>query len=409
MTRFFNVSLVLIVLFSSSCSLAGSDSRSDDRVSENLDPQESFSEVAWEWEESSGSEVARVVPVSVGVAVLFEDGVTVLSGESGEEIWSRRETLEAVGIAGNGEFIVVETDEGLSMLDPGGGEVVHEVAGAEMEDQLLITSEQRLIWKPDSEASRGRLSAISLEENTELWSGLEGLRCDSDPELPVYTGSARLVGEVITLMYTCAEYSSNSEALAAGLDRVEENEVVSGIIGIDSANGEELWRFEEFIEGSVSHSYNRDVSRVSNNHLVVRTMGEGDVFLDARNGEEIPGGTNVLASSDDLSWLVMRRGDGVFVRVGENMEVEEVIDFSDLGEDLDQESGFIVLDDGLGFVSGSGSASEAVFRPWGGNIEEARIGLENAVSEVNDVISAPGVIVVSYIDGEGRSVLIGLT
>ncbi|WP_435110841.1 PQQ-binding-like beta-propeller repeat protein [Nocardiopsis synnemataformans] len=392
-----------------------------------LDLRESVDRVGWQWRPRGGEEVISVHPLPVGVAVILGDGVVALSGETGEVVWEYRNSEENFtgGVSGNGDYLALEAQVPggggykVMLLDSETGQIEHDILidAEEVESYsylfresgahiALMSDRVRIVGVGEGNGDAVSLSAFSLSDGEEVWSGPEALSCDSGKRLRLSAASSVLVGDVLVAPYTCAEFLSNEEMEEAE-GAVGNQEMSVGLLGVDVQDGRELWRLEEEHIGVVNDSYDREFIRLNQGHVSIHSQRLQSMVVDVRDGRVVMEGASVLAAAEDMSWAVQSQGRGTYVRINEAAEEEGRMEVD--GEDSQGEDyGVAFLEQAI-VISGDVGAEEsswATVREWGGGIEEIRADMDFSEHRVNDVISVPGAVVIFH--GEGEGGLVGL-
>ena len=394
----------------------------------DLERQASVGEAAWEWG-ATGNERLAVFPVPGGVAVLQRNGVVILSGETGEEIWQYRvgEGEISGNLSDDGRYVVlrVEADgsrlEGgeLVVLDSGTGEIEHEF---EISD---IEAFERVGWMPQVGESlsgvMGDIWVVQEEEDVVAYDLGGGGNVWSTPTSELSrcadVGSVddlAVLDEALVVAVTCYEQPEDRESV----DMVEGRDFVSGLVGLNPVSGEELWRFEEQLGMFPADSQGRTLEVQESGLLVVDYPFE-DVrqLVDPTEGEVWGlGRNNVLWSSADGSRV------GVWHAELRDYRIEEPS--GDVLASLEGETGaspaptvsgggFLGLEEGVLYVAEEipADAEEPVigyFSGFGGASEIGTSGHGGARREIHAVVSVPGAVVVSYTEDGGQSGVIGL-
>ncbi|NKZ00252.1 PQQ-binding-like beta-propeller repeat protein [Nocardiopsis alborubida] len=419
-----------ISIATSSCSAyQGGDSHVVNEDPHVLALRDSVDRVGWQWSPGGDEEVISVHPLPVGVAVILGDGVVALSGETGEVVWEYRNSEENFtgGISGDGDYLVLEAQVSggdgykFMLLDPETGQMEHDIlidieevesysylfreSGAHI---ALMSDRVRVVGVAEENGDAVSLSAFSLSGGEEVWSGPGGISCDSGKRLRLSAASSVLVGDVLVVPYTCAEFLSNEEIEEAG-EAVGNQEMSVGLLGVGVQDGRELWRLEEEHVGVVNDSYGREFIRLNQGHVSIHSQRLESMVVDVRDGRVVMEGANVLAAAEDMSWTVQTQGRGTYVRMNEKAREVGRVEIDDEGS-RDEDYQVAVLERAI-VVSGSVGAEEnswATVREWGGGAEEIGSGMDFSDYRVNKVISVPGAVVVSHGGGEGESGLVGL-
>ncbi|WP_433699795.1 PQQ-binding-like beta-propeller repeat protein [Nocardiopsis sp. CA-288880] len=394
-----------------------------------LEHRSAVSEVAWDWSASDGSRLA-VFPVPGGVAVLQAAGIVVLSGETGEELWRYRVSEGEVSgnVSDDGRHVVLrsEGDAGadtggteLTVLDSGTGEIVHEF------DSSGVEAVERVGWMPQIAESlsavMGDIWFVHEEENVvayhlgddrDVWS-----TPTSDLSQCAGVGSVddlAVLNEALVVAVTCYEQPEDREPV----DMVEGREFVSGLVGLDPASGEELWRHEEQLGLFPADSQGRTLAVQESGLLVAEyPYTELRQFVDPAEGEVRGlGRNNVLWSSGDGSRLGVWHAESRDYRIedrsgGVLASLEEETGASP--DPTVDGGGFLGLEEGVLHITEEilADAEEPVigyFSGFEGNSEIDVSGHGGARWEVHAAVSVPGAVVVSHTETEGRSGVIGL-
>ncbi|GAA1437937.1 hypothetical protein GCM10009602_04830 [Nocardiopsis tropica] len=420
--------LTLSVSVSTGCSALGSGHEVAESVVE-LEHRSAVSGVAWDWAAPDRSRAA-VFPVPGGVAVLQAAGVVVLSGETGEELWQYRVSEGEVSgnVSDDGRHVVLrsEGDTGagtggteLTVLDSGTGEIVHEF------DSNGVEAVERVGWMPQIGESlsgvtgdiwvvhdEAGVTAHQWEDGEARWSSATAdlARCTdvgSVDDLAVLDG-------VVVAAFTCYEQPEGEDPV----DMVEGREFVSGLVGLDPASGEELWRHEEQLGLFPADSQGRTLAVQESGLLVVEyPYTELRQFVDPAEGEVWDlGRNNVLWSSGDGSRLGVWHAESRDYRIedrsgGVLASLEEKTGASP--EPTVSGGGFLGLEEGVLHIAEEipADAEEPVigyFSGFEGTSEIDASGHGGARWEIHAAVSVPGAVVVSYTETEGRSGVIGL-
>ncbi|GAA0983033.1 hypothetical protein GCM10009551_028940 [Nocardiopsis tropica] len=365
--------LISFSLLTCSCSFPG-EAGGAEEVSEPS-AVASVSGIGWEWEAPEGRTIERVEPVPTGAAVVLDTGIVVLHGQNGEEVWSR--------LAAEGErFTTTRTVDGSAFLVAHGAEdaevpeeslVLDAATGAEEgEFQVLEEAAPWGLWRvsrdervsrPARESESFRPISVAEVGSGELrWEQEEPLECEAAPGLPAQQVDALLHESVLAVLVTCSP------------ERFEESmEVTTAVVGLDLADGGELWR-EEFTHEASSPFPAASVS-LDGDMIVLQgvELPEAHV-LNASDGDVVASTPQNVAGVFDGSVLAWDASAGGrrYDLLGMDLETAESVELSERsGGSLLSEEDVLPLGDGLVSVEvleedGAASGLALGFTPWGG-------------------------------------------
>jgi hypothetical protein len=222
---------------------------------------ESVSKVAWEWSAPEGVSVSDVLPVPSGAALVVADGVIVLDGAEGTELWNHREvdtSKPEVTVAAGGEMIVLDFPSSLAgesvlgvrtvVLDSGTGQTLGEYEQADIEGTGqgtiqgydytgVLAQETRIRW----DTSDGSLHAYDLISGDQVWAR-DGLLEGHGYEYSSMAGVVAVADAVFS-----AVVSHDGLGVREGAEGPPE--LLVSISAIDANNGELLWEQDHKAEG----------------------------------------------------------------------------------------------------------------------------------------------------------------
>lgn len=417
------MSVVVVVLLSTfACSLSGPGG--DPGSLEIPEYPEAVSGVEWEWQAPEDAEIT-VLPIPVGVAVLDGEGVTALSGTTGEELWEHHEP--------GGEVVGHVSDDGdrLSLHVEGSKEdtvrmlTLDAVTGGLLAEALLEPGEEGMAGLRDPSApAHGALSsstedlwfvregdtvyARDLEQGDERWSVTPSEECEDQGSL----GDMAIVEGAVVVSSTC---HGGEEELY-----VESADFSSRLIALDAESGEELWRDEGRYGLFPAASIERSLSVYSSHLIAARTeVGQSTQWVDAstwRSGTIEDGGLRWVDSAGERfgvwdsaqrDYRIQDRGGSVerSLREGAAGSAEMIGNALRPDPDAYVADGVLFLVDQVD--AGSGEDLLGVFEGFGGTVDIALDG--GTDRELQEAILAPGAVAVPYVDGDGRSGVLGLS
>ncbi|MFE1396193.1 PQQ-binding-like beta-propeller repeat protein [Nocardiopsis alba] len=417
------MSAVAVVLLSiSACSL--SDPEGEPGKLEIPEYPEAVSGVGWEWRAPEGTEIT-VLPIPVGVAVLDGEGVTALSGTTGEELWEHHEPGgEVVGrVSDDGDRLslhVEDSEEGrvrMLLLDAVTGELLTEAlfepdeeSTADLRDSstpvrgALNSSTEDLWFVREGDTVYAR----DLEQGDERWSVSLGEECEDQGSV----GDMAIVEGAVVVSSTC--HGGEDELY------VESADFSSRLIALDAESGEELWRDEGRYGLFPAASIERSLTVYSSHLVAARTeVGESTQWVDAstwRSGTIEDGGLRWVDSAGERFgvWDSAQRDYRIQDRDGNverSLREGPVGSAEMIGNALRPAPDAYVADGVLFLVdqvdAGAGEDLLGVFEGFGGTVDIALDG--GADREFQEAILAPGAIAVPYVDGDGRSGVLGLS
>ncbi|OLT25503.1 hypothetical protein BJF83_04730 [Nocardiopsis sp. CNR-923] len=212
--------------------------------------------------------------------------------------------------------------------------------------------------------------------------------------------------------FTCFEQPQDSESVAM----TEGWEFTSGLVGVDSATGEQVWRTEQNIGSFPDVSRQRILAaRVGGIVSVSYPNGEGLLVVDANTGEETDlGAAELLWANSDGSRL------GVWDALTDSYRIQDRSGEAETGpvalgeartDSLADDGGSVGLEGGVVLAEGdvrSGDDPVRVAR-FEGFDESFDIEWDaGSTVQIDQAIAVPGAVVLSYTDEDGRSGVIGL-
>ncbi|MFB8768233.1 hypothetical protein VSQ78_11015 [Nocardiopsis alba] len=294
MKRFAAPVALSAVVLGTSCGLVETGDDSGDDGFPGYPRPDSVSEVTWEWSAPEGLSVAEVLPVPSGAALAVTDGVIVLDGREGRELWSHRESdtsTPEVDVTPDGGTVVLDhpssqagaatLDLRTVVLDARTGRVrgEYERAGFEDPDQDpvqgyehagVLSREHRIRW----DEAEGALVAHHLVSGDRVWALEDPARGDDRAYTSVI--DVRASSETVFL-------------LGVGYDDPDpedgENEVEVSVTALDASDGELLWRESSEVEVS-DFGFRMEVDE-EDGSLSFLAPGLGWTVLDLGSGEPI--------------------------------------------------------------------------------------------------------------------------
>lgn len=430
--RHWGLAAVLLAFFLSSCSSGGDTGQagagpgqSQEEI-KGLEYRTEISEMAWQWEAPEGISRVRIFPVPGGVAALLDDGVVGLSGRNGGQMWEFRVSgSEAFGnLADHGRYFVLQLvdldDEAapprMVVLDTATGKPAQDYALTEGDSSSgmvrgwlsNVTAEHWITVADDG------LAAFTLGSDQMAWSVPDLARCEDVGSIDALV----TVEEVTVVAVTCYEQPEGEDPVSM----TEGQDFVSGFVGIDPATGEELWRTEEQVGMFPADSMEREVTAHESGLVTAYyPYGQAGQVVDPATGEAaVLEEGRVLWTSEDGSllgvWNERTRAYGKQDLAGEVREGSSD-DGSGAAESVMNALRGDVLTVGLGggvlqlaeeVPSGAGGNEIAMFQGFEGTVPVMFTGEEETSIEIRNARSVPGAVAVSYIDGAGRSGVIGL-
>jgi outer membrane protein assembly factor BamB len=214
--------------------------------------------VGWRWEVPDGQAVVDTVVAGGGAAVLHLDGVTLLDTRTGEERWRyRRADAHATDIAAapDGSALVVAfsakdhaggSELRLVALDAATGRVRSEHRSPDVDfrdaspalpESFAVTADTFLVEDEDSDGDGRSFTAFGLDSGERAWRFAAPEGC----VLNGWTPYAALRGEVVAL--------AQCGLTAADAEDPDRDPLDHGLLllGLDPADGSELWRHEEAV------------------------------------------------------------------------------------------------------------------------------------------------------------------
>ncbi|GAA1092178.1 hypothetical protein GCM10009642_34020 [Nocardiopsis metallicus] len=254
----------------------------------------SVSEVAWEWQAPDGGGWLLSKPIPVGVAVFYGDGVTVLAGDSGEELWAYRVPgSEILGNVSDDQRFVVLTlaNEGednveMLILDSGTGKILHRYNLSEISRSVVgegssnyhlrsaLSSVTESAWFTADQS--GEVTAREFSTDEKLWSVEVTANCPQDESVDdIFAWD-----KVILLAVTCFPGTEAKSGVSA--------DFVSALIGIDPSDGVELWREEVFFSDHPESSFDREFTARHDGMVLARySHFDSGQVIDAFKGESL--------------------------------------------------------------------------------------------------------------------------
>ncbi|MGW9347396.1 outer membrane protein assembly factor BamB family protein [Nocardiopsis flavescens] len=394
------------------------------------DRPEAVAGVAWTREGWSGTP-APVFPVPGGVAVLEDEGVAVLSGETGEELWHYRVDAGELGVladvADDGRHIVVEE----RAHDAGWTDPANEPDGGYTE---LVVLDSRT----GAELDRYPVSDTYGRNHMERRSPFPGHHLASlgafDGDVWVFRQESSLVARHAGGERTAWAVPTEDLAECGALGTVDDVVVTGGVavaaadcsgpgrdghtpgshlVGLDAATGEELWRVTAAPLGP-------SVERLLAVHggLVVDGVAGARVrwAVDPATGEavDLGGGAFVGAGEagapgSDGAWRGLMGGRYTVRDTGGEVLLEAASCPARGAPSplLGERPLALGLSGGVVCVFGEGEHDAlAVFSGPDGTREIRAEGLADAV--VHAAAAVPGAVVLSYTGADGRTGVVGL-
>ena len=419
---------VLVVTFfslvSSACSLGGSVREVADSVVD-LDHRERVSEVAWVWE-SPGDYRPAIFSIPGGVAVIHNEGVVALSGDSGDEIWKYEVPNHAVvgNISDNGKYVVLqvggeESEGDLIVLDSGVGELVYEkplpdfsmeiveraMEIPQLRDSLRGVTDESWIVLTESDVMAHRLRG---EGNSWSVSNSEIAPCGDVTSVD----SIAVLSQVVVAAFTCYEQMEGE----GEKNFTEGHEFTSGFVGLEVETGEALWRSEGRVGMFPADSQSREMNAFAENILLVKYPYENTKqLLDVISGEVIEEGRRaVIWSSRDgsrVGFWDIESNDYVIEDFSEGI-VESLSEYkSHVPGSVLGGGGLVGLEGGVVYLAEevSGERGKSVVAEFVGFRQREEIVFGEGVDvKIVDGLSVPGSVVVSYVDSKGRGGIMGL-
>lgn len=285
---------------------------------------ETVTGVGWDWEAPENTHIAEIIAVPAGAAVVLNDGVVVLSGETGEELWRYRQVGAKAGVGRTPDrsVIAVHIEEGgepstdkesegprerIVSLDSGTGEVLAEtdipaekqeftypsVMGERASGVNYLTGTGRLLMPADPDTALD-LAHYRREDNDLLWESEKALECPAEGSLLKIEGAAA-TAEEIALLYSCSHEG--------------ERDYDTFLAAVDAATGELSWQLQaggDFTDLVLWKLEAQDglfilQSRTPTRETILVESGSGEVLADgigSRPGEYV---TNVMGREHLLS------------------------------------------------------------------------------------------------------------
>lgn len=232
-------------------------------VPDNLQAPVSVTGVAWEWESPEESFIEEVLPVPVGAALVLNDGVVVLNGESGEELWRYRHpgAQVSVGRTPDRSVLALHIETGaddeeeaqerahgrLLSLDSSTGKILGQAEVPGEEDRFTSTSTMgvraarvshltdtgRLLMPTDPDTSLD-LAHHRIGDDHPLWERNRIVQCPS-PATHLRVEDVAASHERIALLYSCPD---------ADGDDGRPGHLPTFLAGVDARTGEVDWQLE---------------------------------------------------------------------------------------------------------------------------------------------------------------------
>ena len=225
------------------------------------DAIDSLSHISWEWEAPVWTDITDVSSVAPGPAVFLRDGVIVLDGNTGEEVWSyiAPEDRSFYGFLNHDRsaFIVAlgessESNQEVFLLDVFTGadigtiEIPEEPFATGLDKVNLsfrATRDERV------EESQQTYSVRDLDTGEIQWEQEEILSCADAPDMDSVQDDAVIHTSVLIIAVTCSP-----EVYKEGM------EVFHSVTALDLSDGSEVWRQNIVeIETSISPDAKLDV------------------------------------------------------------------------------------------------------------------------------------------------------
>ncbi|MEY9213479.1 PQQ-binding-like beta-propeller repeat protein [Thermobifida halotolerans] len=239
-------------------------------------------EAAWEWTAPEGVRVTGVHPTAAGALVSLGDGVIALDTATGEEAWRYRSPDIGdvdVRVTPDGATVVLSfTDlrtrgprDGLLTLDAATGQILSDdlmpgllptPGGGAWEEAPTIgalTDTARITGGPDR-----ALEARDLTDNTLVWSAEVPSGCVWRTDLPQ---SLQVVGGSVLVSGFC------------GTSQREEDDATAVLFALDSATGEQQWRYEWTAEAGAYQSSHPPAFSGSPRLAVWEAVSDGSVVV----------------------------------------------------------------------------------------------------------------------------------
>lgn len=394
-----------------------------------LKTPEDFSEVTWDWRYPQDIEVHGVHPISIGVAVQLDDGVVALSGKTGEEAWSYRDVGSSLKVffSTSGEQVVLQkyAEEGgeVTVIDSTTGQITPDVTEASEggdspapRDFAHTPFELDLRVDTHREGSQKFLTGFSLSSGERLWTQEKEIRCEGDPELESWIGRPLVLTDIVLAPLVCAPRADGVHVSGG------QGELLMGTIAFSATDGTEAWRLEnEFPQDAASATASELELAGEGNYVLLNYLSEGGQVVDPETGE--------LLFSSDEGELVGVTEDGFSVVADPGMDSYQGI--SQTGQVKAEMSveehcwtvaraEAMVLGEGIAVVCAGEAVTEGTphhayhfdLNDDGGT---PAVSVELAASEgdfpdrVEEVLSAPGALVITYRDSStGNQGILGL-
>ncbi|MFL1429591.1 MULTISPECIES: PQQ-binding-like beta-propeller repeat protein [unclassified Nocardiopsis] len=401
------------------CSFFGVES-STHEPGEAPEYREVVEEVSWTWEAPRGSESVAIAQTGQGALVILDNGAVALSGETGEELWSYRDTdRELLGVVtDNGAHVVLHDEEEswTVVLERDTGRVVHEYT--------LDLSELDHIWNFSSWNLRDELSGVTgdtwvladspnsissfdLDTGEAVWSAEDVPNCPHEG----WVDDLVVWDEVVVAATTCFEQPEDQESVA----RTVGWDFTSEFVGLNPETGEELWRVEHSIGETPSDSLDREIVPRPGGLVLVRHAYPhkwGISLLDVEAGEATDlKETELLWTSPDGSLLGLWDTETGDYRIqSRSGRTERTLDRGDVSmrSDLVADGYRVGLAGGVLYISDrvdDASAPEGFARFEGaGGSSVFTLSSEGELG-VHSAISVPGAVAVLFTSGDGRGVM----
>lgn len=352
--------------------------------------------------------------------VFLDNGVVALAGETGEELWTYRDTgRELLGaVTDNGSYVVLHDEEGswTVVLEKDTGRVAYEytVDLSELDHDWIFSSWNLNValsgvtggtWvladSPDS------VSSFELDTGETLWATEDVPNCPHEG----WVDDLIAWDEVVVAATTCFEQPEGEDSVAMTVGR----EFTSEFVGLNPETGEELWRVEHSVGEMPYDSLERELVPRPDGLVLIRHAFPhkwGISLFDVEAGEATNlKGTELLWTSPDGSMMGLWDTETGEYRVQDRSgNVERTLDRGDvaMSSDLVSDGHRVGLADGVLYL---GEYSESPSGPEGfGRFEGAdgsavlTLDTEGGMT-VHDAISVPGAVVVHYDAAERESVM----
>ncbi|MEC3895372.1 outer membrane protein assembly factor BamB family protein [Nocardiopsis sp. LDBS1602] len=297
----------------------------NDRLDGGEEIPETVSEQAWVWEGVGYEEmvVERILPLSEGALLVFDDGVVALDTSTGREAWSYRKVgvSSASAVSPDGSLVAIASPGSMILLDSADGESVREIEDTNFQEGAFVIQDLGLMADDGFVLARleERKAASVRREDWE-----DGSRWSSD-EITCDGGSSG----VVSILGGFFSPTGVVVHLECGMDE-------SMLVSFDPDNGVEDWRLSSGKDFSLPSDHYETLDEVTfapvgdkavlQNHARLR----GTVIIDTEKGEVLVDDIPALVGDDPVRALE----DGYLASRSEKIEEDlwrrhlEVRDFS---------------------------------------------------------------------------------